>query len=208
MAAGAFARLGLRLFCLLLLPGVKECPQAPQDEAGRETPERKGVGWLTARAGRPGRWWCKVGGKPISLGVEGRVNCSLLMRLVWASLRRDRLVGVVWCPVGGKNIILRVEERTRRGVRGAKACARLSFRGRRVNRSGSGLMDFSASSAARNENGSQNGSTICGRVQMVVDPGGCCSGQLFAVVVMGGAATPKGVFAALTTHAMSRSSGQ
>eukprot|EP00962_Isochrysis_galbana_P002093 scaffold544_cov117-Isochrysis_galbana.AAC.33 len=27
---------------------------APQDDAGRETPERKGVGWLTARAGRPG----------------------------------------------------------------------------------------------------------------------------------------------------------
>eukprot|EP00962_Isochrysis_galbana_P010664 scaffold2959_cov107-Isochrysis_galbana.AAC.5 len=74
MAAGAFARLGLRLFCLLLVPGAKECPQAPQDDAGRETPERKGlgksqvgsesqvssalrkfrVGWLTARAGRPG----------------------------------------------------------------------------------------------------------------------------------------------------------
>eukprot|EP00962_Isochrysis_galbana_P013301 scaffold3793_cov122-Isochrysis_galbana.AAC.4 len=60
-AAGAFARLGLRrLFCLLLVPGAKECPQAPQDDAGRETPERKGalrkfwVGWLTARAGRPG----------------------------------------------------------------------------------------------------------------------------------------------------------
>eukprot|EP00962_Isochrysis_galbana_P019275 scaffold5611_cov132-Isochrysis_galbana.AAC.7 len=33
------------------------------------------------------------------------------------------------------------------------------------------------------------------------NPEGCCSGQLFAVVVMGGAATPKGVFAALTTHA-------
>eukprot|EP00962_Isochrysis_galbana_P004925 scaffold1354_cov111-Isochrysis_galbana.AAC.11 len=106
---------------------------------------------------------------------------------------------------------------TRRGVRGAKACARLSFRGRRVKRSG--LMDFPASSAARSENGSQKGSTICGRVKMMVgnlmdwsvgrsDPGGCCSGQLFAVVVMGGAATPKGVFAALTTHAMSRSSGQ
>eukprot|EP00962_Isochrysis_galbana_P004752 scaffold1307_cov106-Isochrysis_galbana.AAC.4 len=54
MAAGAFARLGLRLFCLLLVPGAKECPQAPQDDAGREMPERKGVGWLTARAGRPG----------------------------------------------------------------------------------------------------------------------------------------------------------
>eukprot|EP00962_Isochrysis_galbana_P015981 scaffold4566_cov118-Isochrysis_galbana.AAC.5 len=40
------------------------------------------------------------------------------------------------------------------------------------------------------------------------NPEGCCSGQLFAVVVMGGAATPKGVFAALTTHAKSRSSGQ
>eukprot|EP00962_Isochrysis_galbana_P011477 scaffold3219_cov105-Isochrysis_galbana.AAC.7 len=37
---------------------------------------------------------------------------------------------------------------------------------------------------------------------------GCCSGQPFAVVVTGGAATPKGVFAALTTHAKSRSSGQ
>eukprot|EP00962_Isochrysis_galbana_P028338 scaffold8943_cov103-Isochrysis_galbana.AAC.4 len=36
-----FARLGLRLFCLLLVPGAKECPQAPQDDAGRETPERK-----------------------------------------------------------------------------------------------------------------------------------------------------------------------
>jgi len=22
------------------------------------------------------RWWWKVGGRPISLGVEGRVNCS------------------------------------------------------------------------------------------------------------------------------------
>eukprot|EP00962_Isochrysis_galbana_P048263 scaffold20051_cov95-Isochrysis_galbana.AAC.1 len=44
MAAGAFARLGLRLFCLLLVPGAKECPQAPQDDAGRETPERKGLG--------------------------------------------------------------------------------------------------------------------------------------------------------------------
>eukprot|EP00962_Isochrysis_galbana_P004528 scaffold1240_cov101-Isochrysis_galbana.AAC.5 len=74
MAAGAFARLGLRLHCLLLVPGARECPQAPQDDAGRETPERKGlgksqvgsesqalcalrkfwVGWLTARAGRPG----------------------------------------------------------------------------------------------------------------------------------------------------------
>eukprot|EP00962_Isochrysis_galbana_P030553 scaffold9918_cov123-Isochrysis_galbana.AAC.3 len=54
MAAGAFARLGLRLFCLLLVPGAKECPQAPQDDAGRETAERKGAGWLTARAGRPG----------------------------------------------------------------------------------------------------------------------------------------------------------
>eukprot|EP00962_Isochrysis_galbana_P022367 scaffold6695_cov136-Isochrysis_galbana.AAC.6 len=38
------------------------------------------------------------------------------------------------------------------------------------------------------------------------NPEGCCSGQLFAVVVMGGAATPKGVFAALTTHAKSLSS--
>ena len=38
-----FARLGLRLFCLLLVPGAKECPQAPQDDAGRETPERKGL---------------------------------------------------------------------------------------------------------------------------------------------------------------------
>jgi len=44
MAAGAFARLGLRLFCLSLVPGAKECPQAPQDDAGRETPERKGLG--------------------------------------------------------------------------------------------------------------------------------------------------------------------
>ena len=43
MAAGAFARLGLRLFCMLLVPGAKECPQAPQDDAGRETPERKGL---------------------------------------------------------------------------------------------------------------------------------------------------------------------
>eukprot|EP00962_Isochrysis_galbana_P013983 scaffold3972_cov95-Isochrysis_galbana.AAC.1 len=59
-----FARLDLRLFCLLLVPGAKECPQAPQDDVGRETPERKGfrksqvgvVGWLTARAGRPGLW--------------------------------------------------------------------------------------------------------------------------------------------------------
>eukprot|EP00962_Isochrysis_galbana_P009954 scaffold2753_cov115-Isochrysis_galbana.AAC.12 len=33
------------------------------------------------------------------------------------------------------------------------------------------------------------------------NPEGCCSGQLFAVVVMGGAATPKGVFAALTPRA-------
>eukprot|EP00962_Isochrysis_galbana_P017767 scaffold5118_cov118-Isochrysis_galbana.AAC.3 len=32
------------LFCLLLVPGAKECPQAPQDDAGRETPERKGLG--------------------------------------------------------------------------------------------------------------------------------------------------------------------
>eukprot|EP00962_Isochrysis_galbana_P037338 scaffold13013_cov128-Isochrysis_galbana.AAC.3 len=40
------------------------------------------------------------------------------------------------------------------------------------------------------------------------NPEGYCSGQLFAVVVMGGAATPKGVFAALTTHAKSLSSGQ
>eukprot|EP00962_Isochrysis_galbana_P001077 scaffold276_cov116-Isochrysis_galbana.AAC.13 len=39
------------------------------------------------------------------------------------------------------------------------------------------------------------------------NPEGCCSGQHFAVVVMGGAATPKGVFAALTTHAKSLSSG-
>eukprot|EP00962_Isochrysis_galbana_P006566 scaffold1756_cov117-Isochrysis_galbana.AAC.9 len=37
------ARLGLRLCCLLLVPGAKECPQAPQDDAGRETPERKGL---------------------------------------------------------------------------------------------------------------------------------------------------------------------
>jgi len=45
MAAGAmrFARLGLRLCCLLLVPGAKEYPQAPQDDAGRETPERKGL---------------------------------------------------------------------------------------------------------------------------------------------------------------------
>eukprot|EP00962_Isochrysis_galbana_P055491 scaffold27266_cov159-Isochrysis_galbana.AAC.1 len=75
----------------------------------------------------------------------------------------------------------------------------------RASRQSSGLKDFPASSAARSENGSLKGSTICGRVKMVVgilmdwsvgrsDPGGCCSGQLFAVVVMGGAATPKGVF--------------
>eukprot|EP00962_Isochrysis_galbana_P013200 scaffold3766_cov124-Isochrysis_galbana.AAC.8 len=38
-----FARLGLRLFCVLLVPGAKECPQAPQDDAGRGTPERKGL---------------------------------------------------------------------------------------------------------------------------------------------------------------------
>eukprot|EP00962_Isochrysis_galbana_P016172 scaffold4624_cov138-Isochrysis_galbana.AAC.8 len=38
-----FAQLGLRLFLLLLVPGAKECPQAPHDDAGRETPERKGL---------------------------------------------------------------------------------------------------------------------------------------------------------------------
>eukprot|EP00962_Isochrysis_galbana_P049322 scaffold20836_cov106-Isochrysis_galbana.AAC.3 len=36
------------------------------------------------------------------------------------------------------------------------------------------------------------------------NPEGRCSGQISAVVVMGGAATPKGVFAALTTHAKSQ----
>eukprot|EP00962_Isochrysis_galbana_P005473 scaffold1487_cov116-Isochrysis_galbana.AAC.12 len=40
------------------------------------------------------------------------------------------------------------------------------------------------------------------------NPEGCCSGQLFAVVVMGGAATPKGVFAALTPRAGALASGQ
>eukprot|EP00962_Isochrysis_galbana_P015295 scaffold4394_cov113-Isochrysis_galbana.AAC.1 len=39
-------------------------------------------------------------------------------------------------------------------------------------------------------------------------PEGCCSGQLFAVVVMGGAATCKGVFAALTPRAGALVSGQ
>jgi len=33
------------------------------------------------------------------------------------------------------------------------------------------------------------------------NPGGYCSGQLFAVVVWVGAATPEGVFAALATRA-------
>eukprot|EP00962_Isochrysis_galbana_P010736 scaffold2988_cov123-Isochrysis_galbana.AAC.9 len=62
MAAGALRGLVCVFFVyLLLVPGAKECPQSPQDDAGRETPERKGfrksqagVGWLTARAGRPG----------------------------------------------------------------------------------------------------------------------------------------------------------
>eukprot|EP00962_Isochrysis_galbana_P020422 scaffold5953_cov107-Isochrysis_galbana.AAC.1 len=45
MAAGALRGLVCAFFfCLLLvLPGAKECPQAPQDDAGRETPERKGL---------------------------------------------------------------------------------------------------------------------------------------------------------------------
>eukprot|EP00962_Isochrysis_galbana_P044435 scaffold17249_cov126-Isochrysis_galbana.AAC.2 len=76
---------------------------------------------------------------------------GLLMRLVWALFRGDRLVGVV-VQVGGKNIILRVEGRVdltgycctllymgscsgldqawRAGREGVYA--RLSFRGRRV----------------------------------------------------------------------------
>eukprot|EP00962_Isochrysis_galbana_P055470 scaffold27248_cov133-Isochrysis_galbana.AAC.6 len=44
--------------------------------------------------------------------------------------------------------------------------------------------------------------------QLQWNPEGCCSGQLFAVVVMGGAATPKGVFAALTPRAGALASGQ
>eukprot|EP00962_Isochrysis_galbana_P038328 scaffold13606_cov118-Isochrysis_galbana.AAC.6 len=36
-----FARLGLRLFCLLLVPGAKECPQAPKDDAGGTRHVRK-----------------------------------------------------------------------------------------------------------------------------------------------------------------------
>jgi len=83
--------------------------------------------------------------------------------------------GAQLVTVGGKNIILRVEERVDLAgyccVMGScsgldpawragreKACARLSFRGRRVNRSG--LKVFPASSAAVGKNGSQIGSTI------------------------------------------------
>eukprot|EP00962_Isochrysis_galbana_P015923 scaffold4549_cov136-Isochrysis_galbana.AAC.8 len=97
-----------------------------------------------------------------------------------------------------------LELRRGRGVRGAKACARLSFRGRRVNRSGLLVFPAAQLQGVRMDRklGAQSVEGCNG------DPGGCCSGQLFAVVVMGGAATPKGVFAALTTHAKSRSSGQ
>eukprot|EP00962_Isochrysis_galbana_P007949 scaffold2166_cov149-Isochrysis_galbana.AAC.1 len=56
----------------------------------------------------------------------------------------------------------------------------------RASRQGSGLKDFPASSAARSENGSLKGSRICGRVKMVW--------LVFRWIVMGGAATPKGVF--------------
>eukprot|EP00962_Isochrysis_galbana_P027085 scaffold8475_cov124-Isochrysis_galbana.AAC.6 len=65
----------------------------------------------------------------------------------------------------------------------------------RASRQSSGLKDFPASSAAKSENGSLKGSTMHNLWKGEDgDPGGCCSGQLFAVVVMGGAATPKGVF--------------
>eukprot|EP00962_Isochrysis_galbana_P007544 scaffold2041_cov110-Isochrysis_galbana.AAC.3 len=44
MAAGALRGLVcvFLVCCLLLVPGTKECPQALQDDAGREMPECKG----------------------------------------------------------------------------------------------------------------------------------------------------------------------
>eukprot|EP00962_Isochrysis_galbana_P015740 scaffold4502_cov119-Isochrysis_galbana.AAC.13 len=62
-------------------------------------------------------------------------------------------------------------------VRGAIACTRLSLEAERLSL---GPPDLQLPA------------------QLQWNPEGYCSGQLFAVVVMGGAATPKGVFAALT----------
>jgi hypothetical protein len=53
MAAQALrsAELGPVPLSLLLLPGASGCPQAPLDVAGRETPERGGLGQSQKRSG-------------------------------------------------------------------------------------------------------------------------------------------------------------
>jgi hypothetical protein len=45
------AKLGPVPLSLLLLPGASGCPQAPLDVAGRETPERGGLGQSQKRSG-------------------------------------------------------------------------------------------------------------------------------------------------------------
>eukprot|EP00962_Isochrysis_galbana_P015930 scaffold4550_cov128-Isochrysis_galbana.AAC.6 len=144
-----------------------------------------------------------VGSLSPLLGVEERVDCSGFADASGVGLIQEGQAG----GGSGAQLVGRIssfELRRGPGVRGAKACARLSFRGRRVNRSGLLVFPAAQLQGVRMDRklGAQSVEGCNG------DPGGCCSGQLFAVVVMGGATTPKGVFAALTTHAKSRSSGQ
>eukprot|EP00962_Isochrysis_galbana_P036108 scaffold12417_cov131-Isochrysis_galbana.AAC.14 len=67
-------------------------------------------------------------------------------------------------------------------VRGAIACTRLSLEAERLSLGPPDLQ-------------------LPAQLQWVDNPEGCCSGQLFAAVVREGAATPEGVFAALTSRA-------
>eukprot|EP00962_Isochrysis_galbana_P012430 scaffold3517_cov110-Isochrysis_galbana.AAC.4 len=102
MAAGAFARLG-----------------TSGRDAGRETPERKGVGWLTARAGRPGldvpechwmpeRWVlgrashrAAIGGREL---VSGATHRRVYFRCDAGSEQRDGASGPSGCLETGTRL--------------------------------------------------------------------------------------------------------
>eukprot|EP00962_Isochrysis_galbana_P042904 scaffold16157_cov115-Isochrysis_galbana.AAC.1 len=72
---------------------------------GRQAPLRKknvvGTGcWR--------RWWCKIGGKPVSLRVEERY--LMFTDASGVGVIREGKAGG-WCKIGGKPVSLRVEER-------------------------------------------------------------------------------------------------
>jgi hypothetical protein len=75
---------------LLLLPGASGCPQAPLDVAGRETPERGGLGQSQKRSGS----------EALVAGMQGKGSRRELGGRDWVCRAVSRCLGCVCARQG------------------------------------------------------------------------------------------------------------